>query len=92
MAVDCINDRFDRRGYGVLRNLEDLILKTCRGQPVQEEFEFVCNFYASDIEKQMLGSQLPLLNTLVKHDLPDSDKELSIPCVQSFVCPVLCSE
>ena len=92
LAVDCISDRFDQRGYGVLRNLEDLILKTCRGQPVQEEFEFVCNFYASDIEKQMLGSQLPLLNTLVKHDLPDSDKELSIPYVSKVLSGLSCAQ
>ena len=61
LVIEAITKRFDQPGYKVYRNLEDLILKACRGQEYTEELDFVCSFYKSDLDRQQLQAQLPLL-------------------------------
>lgn len=52
------------------------------------------SLYGSDIEKHMLESQLPLLNTLIRHamDSPESNRELSIPYVCKVLSGLSCAE
>ena len=61
LVIEAITKRFDQPGYKVYRNLDDLVLKACRGQEYTEELDFVCSFYKSDVDRQQLQAQLPLL-------------------------------
>ena len=85
MAVECITDRFDQRGYAVFRNLEDLVLKTCKGELAEEELKSVCGFYGADIDKGQLQCQIPLLKELTRPSIEDGSEELSI----SYVAQIL---
>ena len=63
-VVGAIRDRFDQPGYNTYRNLEELLLKACRGENYNAELDFVCEFYKDDLSKAQLDSQLPLLQPL----------------------------
>ena len=73
--IEAIKDRFDQPGYGVYRNIQDLLLNVCNGRPYESELDYVCNFYKDDLSKQQLQAQLPLLKSFV--DASD-DMELTI--------------
>jgi len=49
-------------GYQIYRNLEDLLVKACRGQ----KFEILCVvFYAKDVKKLDLQTQLSLFRAMM---------------------------
>ena len=66
LVVEGIKDRFNQRGYSVFQHLEELLLKTCKGESTAAELDYVCTFYGNDIDRQQLDSQLPMLHELVK--------------------------
>ena len=78
LVTEAIMERFNQPGYKVYRNLEDLILKTCREQQCEEELDFVCNFYESDLVRHQLHAQLPLLLALIKEAQKSGERELTI--------------
>ena len=49
LVVEGITNRFEQSGYQIYRNLEDLLLKACRGQDFETELDFVCDFYTKDM-------------------------------------------
>ena len=51
--MSSIRDRFQQPGYEVYSNSEQLILKSCQGQDVTTEFDFLCKFY-KDIQPEVL--------------------------------------
>ena len=59
--ITCIQERFDQPGYRVYTNLQDLLLKCVNGSAYEEEFDFVTNFYGTDICPQKLKTQLEIL-------------------------------
>ena len=65
LVVEGITNRFEQAGYQIYRNLEDLLLKACRGQDFETELDFVCDFYTKDVKKLDLQTQLPLLRALM---------------------------
>ena len=65
LVVEGITDRFEQPGYQIYRNLEDLLLKACKGQDFEAELDFVCDFYAKDVKKLDLQTQLPLLRVMM---------------------------
>ncbi len=49
-VVNCIKDRFDQPGYGVLRKLETLLLNAARGERSDDgELQFVVNHAKDDL-------------------------------------------
>ncbi|KAJ8322013.1 LOW QUALITY PROTEIN: hypothetical protein KUTeg_000484 [Tegillarca granosa] len=52
LLVNCIKDRMDQPGYQLYVNLENVLLKAVSGQCYENELNFVCNFYQSDINKR----------------------------------------
>lgn len=58
LVTNCIKDRFDQPGYKVYSNLEQLLLKAAEGKDVTAEFDFVCDFYKTDLDPQTLQAQL----------------------------------
>ena len=67
-AIEAITNRFDQPGYRVYQNLEELIVKACKGDPYSDELDQVCSFYGSDLSKDQLEVQLPLLQPLCGED------------------------
>ena len=65
LVINCVQNRFDQPGYKVLRNVEELLLKSVRSdfEDYSEEFTFVTEFYAKDIDKDSLKVQLETLKT-----------------------------
>ena len=61
--VSGIKKRFDQPGYGIYTNLENLFLKTASGGDFSNELSTVCEFYGSDINKELLETQLTILKT-----------------------------
>lgn len=86
LVIEAITERFDQPGYKIYRNLEDLILNTCRGQRNEEELDFVCNFYKDDLDKQQLRAQLPLLFALFNDVQKSEKREITIHNVLKILC------
>ena len=81
LVVEAIADRFNQPGYKIYQRLEDLILKTCRGEKTDEEIDFLCGFYKDDINKLQLPAQLPLFLALFQDSQKTEEKEINIPNV-----------
>ena len=56
--INNIKNRFQHRGYEMVTNLENLLLKSANGEDSSEELEKVSAFYGSDIDKGLLEAQL----------------------------------
>ena len=69
-VVEAIHDRFDQPGYSMYRNLEELVLKACKGEPFNAELDYVCDFYKCDLSWAQLEAQLPLLQPLCNNGMP----------------------
>ena len=63
-VVEAIHDRFNQPGYSTYRNLEELVLKACKGETYDAELDYVCDFYKGDLSRAQLEVQLPLLQAL----------------------------
>ena len=61
-----IRDRFHQHGYGIYRQLEDLLLKSIRGEECQNELDFVIRFYGDDFNPSLLQVHFDLFNTCLK--------------------------
>ncbi|XP_062585373.1 zinc finger MYM-type protein 1-like [Saccostrea cucullata] len=73
LVVNCVKDRFDQPGYQVYRHLEDVLLKSVRGDKTyKEDLDFVLKFYGDDLDKTSLSSQLDTFTTLARNNLNDS--------------------
>ena len=64
-AGEVIHDRFDQLGYSMYRNLEELVVKACKGETHNTELDHVCDFYKGDLSRAQLEAQLPLLQHYV---------------------------
>ncbi len=65
-VVQAVGDRFDQPGYRVYRNLQELVLKACKGEAYHDELEAVLDIYKDDLPRLELEVQLPLLKPLCK--------------------------
>ena len=67
-VVQAINDRFDQPGYGVYQNLQELLLKACKGNRYQGQLKAVLDIiYKDDLSIVALEAQLPLIKPLFKN-------------------------
>ena len=57
-ATSCIVDRMEQPGYKVYSVLEQLLLKSCTGDDIEDCFQAVCSFYKDDFQPDDLRSQL----------------------------------
>jgi hypothetical protein len=95
LVMASVRERFDQPGYRVLRNVEDLLIKSA--QPEQQErsveLDAVCEFYSSDLDKDRLNVQLDMLRThfktsdhttVVLSDIFSYLRQLAIPARELF--------
>ena len=57
-AICCIVDHMEQPRYKVYSMLEQLLLKSCTGDNIEECFQAVCSFYKDDFHPDDLRSQL----------------------------------
>ena len=65
-VVQAVRGRFDQPGYRVYQNLQELVLKACKGEAYQDELKGVLAIYKNDLSRLELEAQLPLLKPLCK--------------------------
>ena len=61
LLLNGIKTRFDQPGYGIYSNLESLLLKAASGCDFTSELSSVCSIYGSDINRELLETQLTIL-------------------------------
>ena len=81
LVIEAITTRFDQPGYQVYKNVQDLILNACKGSSVDQELEFVVNFYQDDLRKEQLQTQLMLLHALITPKVSSGEVTLTIPAI-----------
>ena len=72
LIISYVKDRFHQRGYGVYKQLEDLLFKAIGGEQYQSEFDFVIKFYGVDFNSSLSPVHFDLFNACLK----ESDTEL----------------
>ena len=62
--ISAIRERFNQPGYGVLKQLERLLLKAARREEYRSEHDFVLKHYHNDFVASSLETRLELLPTM----------------------------
>ena len=65
LLVNSIQSRFDQPGYQVYSQLEELLVKSAKGEDVKEVLTQVCTRYGEDFEQKNLQVQLTILHQSV---------------------------
>lgn len=58
LIINCIFNRFDQPGYKIYSSLENILLKSCRNEGIEDIMNEVCAFYKNDFDKDLLCTQL----------------------------------
>uniref|UniRef100_H3ANI8 DUF4371 domain-containing protein n=1 Tax=Latimeria chalumnae TaxID=7897 RepID=H3ANI8_LATCH len=61
IVTSCIEERFEQPGFQAYAKLEQLILKTIKGGEYEEEFHYITQLYADDLDASSLQAQLQAL-------------------------------
>ncbi len=77
-VIQAVRDRFDQPGYRVYRNLQELVVKACKGKAYQDELEAVLGIYKDDLSRLELEAQLPLLKPLCKEVCEELAENFSV--------------
>ena len=74
LAISCIKDRFNQKGYATFSELEQLLLNACCGLPFSNALEKVCTFFSGDFKKPDLDAQLQVLHELFCNKISSTEK------------------
>lgn len=69
-ALACIKQRFDQPGYQTYCRLERLLTSAAAGSDYAEDFTFITTFYGTDIDPQVLHTQLELFESIIQSAFP----------------------
>lgn len=72
LAVTSIQERFNQEGFKMLCNVEELLLKSCTGEDIEDRIGVICRFFGDDFQEDALVAQLATLNQLCKSYTTDS--------------------
>ena len=78
LTVSSIKDRFQQPGYEVYSKLEQLLLKSCQGQDVTTELDFLCKFYKDDIQPEVLQAHTLTFGLEFQRANGNHDKEITL--------------
>ena len=92
LVIEAITERFDQPGYGIYSNLENLILKACKGHDYTMELCIACEFYGDDLDKLQLSTQLLLLVALINDAQKSDEKELIIHNIVEILCKLISAQ
>nr|XP_034336066.1 zinc finger MYM-type protein 1-like [Crassostrea gigas] len=69
LVMSCVKERFDQPGFRVYRHLEDVLLKSVRGDKTfKEDLDFILDFYKDDLDKTSLSSQLETFTSYARNN------------------------
>lgn len=72
LVMSCLKERFDQPGFRVYRHLEDVLLKSVRGDKTfKEDLDFILDFYKDDLDKTSFSSQLETFTSCARNNLCD---------------------
>ena len=77
-VVQAVTDRFNQPGYRVYVNLQELLLKACKGEAYEPEMQAVLDIYKDDLSKLEVEAQLPLLKPLCSGTYKDTHSDFFI--------------
>lgn len=63
--TSAIEKRFNQESVKTLINFEDLLLKSIKGESVEQEKTFVCDNYSDDVNICLLDPQLSILKSMI---------------------------
>ena len=79
-----IKERFQQKGYEMVMNLENLLLKCASGKDYSKELEIITNFYESDIDKNLLETQLLTFKLQFKNESVDLKDVIEVMKKQNY--------
>ena len=82
LVVNAIQDRFDQPDYRCYRHLEELRIRTVRGEDIDEELRLVCDLYGEDFHRSQLHLHLNTLKAIFPQHLKSS---LFLHDVKTFI-------
>ena len=68
LAITCVKERFDQRGYCTYQVTESLLLKAVRSEDFTAELKFASSFYVDDFLVSTLQVQLQTLRTQFENE------------------------
>ena len=83
LVIFSIQERFDQPGYVVYSNLEELLLKAANCKDYSSELDYVTKFYGSDFDKSELSTQLQILSSNIRDEIP-SCETIKLPEILTF--------
>ena len=75
LAAISIKSRFDQEGFKTFSNLEQLLIKACRGLSIDEELEVVCTFFYDDFKKEYLQAELATFHQLYRSTVQNATSD-----------------
>ena len=84
LVTKFIRSHFDQPGYRIYCNLENLLLKTAKGENYTIEIKFVVQFYGSDFDGALLTTQLELFTSSFSQG--DDHDRLTLHDVKAHIC------
>ena len=66
LVVNCVQRRFDQPDFQTYVHLQEVFLKTIKGEPVEEHFRELESFYSTDFNVLSLKPQLEVLPNVVE--------------------------
>ena len=64
LIINFVKERFSQPGYATYIKLQDILLKSAKGEQYENELLFVTDFYCGDIDKARLETQLTMVKPL----------------------------
>ncbi|XP_062504525.1 uncharacterized protein LOC134181294 [Corticium candelabrum] len=77
LIINCIQSRFDQRGYTIYHSLETLLIKAAKQQELEDDLKTVCAFYKDDFDQEMLYAQLQTFGVHFQQTYQLQSKEAS---------------
>ena len=68
--IAAIKDRFEQPSYRVFSNVEQLLLKSIKGEDYQSELKILLEVFGNDIDSFALPAELSILRTLFQNETP----------------------
>ena len=82
LIINCIKERFDQPGYGIYKNLQEIIIKSIKKENYDDSFNVVVSLYQSDINPDQLRVHL---DTLSANFPPENRDSISIFDVKDYI-------
>ena len=89
LIINCVKERFDQPGYGIYKNLQDIIIKSIKKESYDDSFNVITSLYQSDNNPDQLRVHLDTLSA----NFPAENKDaITIIDVKDYVLSLSSNE